>query len=462
MEPKKIELRRHIDLWLTKWRANSNRKPALIFGIRQSGKTHSIKRFAEDKQNYECAIYLNFWDKPELISAFDNDLSIDNLIKEISVKMPLPNLVEGKTVFIFDEVQECPRALLSLKTNENDPRYDFIASGSFLGIRGYIVGDATPRPVGSTDEFVMRTLDFEEFLWAKGYSDAQVNLIRDSFENRKPMSASMHAKFTSLFREYLCVGGFPETVRNYVATNNIYTSVQTTRRITADLQNDFGRRKGKDGKPLFQPNEVARIRSAFSLIPAFLGKENKRYVVSKITGEGSKDSRKDALHYLCDAGVIVKSCNLDVPATPLASNANQSQFKVFPTDIGMLVGMLENGVTDALLSGNLGFGKGMLYEALVADAIYKRGAEFYYFAKDTGLELDFVVNLKGETTILEVKSANGNAKSAKTVMKHPEHYGKTQLIYIKDANIGYADGVLTIPHYMAWLLFPWSDTLPIR
>ena len=449
-----MELRRHIDNWLMEWKNNPEHKPALVRGIRQSGKTHSIKRFAEN--NYERVIYLNFWDRPDLCDAFEGQLDADAIIRELSVKMPMPDLIEGSTVFVYDEVQECPRALLSLKTVQKEKRFDYIALGSYLGVNGYVVSDDTPKPVGSTDEFDMRTLDFEEFLWAKGHEDKALSYIKDAFDAREALSSSMHGTFTGLFREYLCIGGFPEAVCNYIQTNNIYSTLEITRRITRDLQDDFGRRRGKDNKPLFNPNEVARIRSAFSLIPSFLGKENKRYVVSKIQGKGAKDAGRDALDYLKDTGIIVKVHNLEVPATPLSVNEISNQYKVFTTDIGMLVGMLEDGTTDAILSGALGMGKGMLYEALIADALYKRGGKLFYFAKESRLELDFVVNYRGDSTILEVKARNGNAKSAKTVMAHPDHYGETKLIRIKDANLGIVDDVLTIPHYMAHLLFEWS------
>lgn len=453
-----MDLRRHIDGWLADWKSNPEHKPALIRGIRQSGKTHSVKAFAE--KNYDVVIYLNFWDRPDLCTAFDGQLDMDTIIRELSVKMPMIELTEGSTIFLYDEVQECPRALLSLKTVQNDKRFDFIATGSYLGVNGYVISDDTPKPVGCTEEFDMRTLDFEEFLWAKGFGDKEVSYIREAFQARRALTASMHGSFTSLFREYLCVGGFPEAVCNYIRTNNIYTTLQITRRITRDLQDDFGRRRGKDNKPLFNNNEVARIRSAFSLIPSFLGKENKRYVVSKITGKGAKDAGKDALDYLKDTGVIMKVHNLDVPATPLSVNAISNQYKVFTTDIGMLVGMLEDGTTDAILSGALGMGKGMIYEELIAESLYKRGGKMFYFAKDSGLELDFVINYLGNSTILEVKAKDGNSKSAKTVMEHPDHYGKTQLIRVKDSNLGESNGILTIPHYMAHLLFEWQATLP--
>ena len=149
-----MELRRHIDKWLQGWKELPEHKPALIRGVRQSGKTHSIRLFAEN--NYQVVIYLNFWDRPDLIDVFDGELDIDTILRELSVKIPMPELIEGDTVFLYDEVQECPRALLSLKTVMNDNRFDFIASGSYLGVNGYVISDDTPKPVGCTDEFDMR------------------------------------------------------------------------------------------------------------------------------------------------------------------------------------------------------------------------------------------------------------------------------------------------------------------
>lgn len=452
-----MELKRHIDEWLLEWKNNPEHKPALIRGIRQSGKTYSVKAFAND--NYKVFIYLNFWDNSDLIDVFDGPLDVDTIIKELSVKMHLPELIEGSTLFFYDEAQECPRALLSLKTIQNDKRYDYIASGSYLGVDGYVISDDTPKPVGNTDEFDMRTLDFEEFLWAKGYRDTEVAYIKQAFENKEPLSKSMHNTFASLFREYLCIGGFPEAVCNYIETNNINSTIQIVRRIIRDLEDDFGRRRGKDNKPLFNANEVARIRSAFSLVPSFLGKENKRYVVSKISGKGAKDSGKDALDYLKDTGIITKIYNLNIPSTPLSANVIDNQYKVFTTDIGMLIGLLEDGTSEAILSGNLGMGKGMIYESLVADALYKRGGRLFYFAKESRLELDFVVNYHGDSTILEVKAVDGNTKSAKTVLSNPNHYGQTKLIRIKDSNLSYTNDILTIPHYMAFLLFDYSNTI---
>lgn len=453
-----MELRRHIDEWLIFWKNKPLHKPALIKGIRQSGKTHSITSFIE--KNYEVIVSLNFWENSDLISVFDGSLELEEIIKKLSALVRLPILKKGSTAFFFDEIQECPRARLFLKTVSSACGYDFLASGSYLGIKGYVKNDNTPAPVGSLEEFDMRTLDFEEFLWAKGYANEQVALIKDAFEKRVPLEKAVHEAFERAFREYCCIGGFPEAVVRFIETNNINLALHDVRSIVKDLQDDFGRRTNQDGTPIFQPNEVARIRSAFALVPSFLAKENKRFIVSKIEGKGAKDKGKDALNYLIDAGVLTKVHNLSSPSLPLAINAIENQYKIFPTDIGMLVSMLEDGTTKAIISGEMGFAKGMLYEGIVAEALYKRGGRLFYFSKDTGLELDFVVNIDGESTILEVKAVDGNAKSAKTVLLHPEHYGKTRMVKITSSNVSCSKDCLTIPHYMAFLLFPWSDLLP--
>lgn len=452
-----MELRRHIDEWLFSWKNRPLHKPALVKGIRQSGKTHSITSFI--RKNYEVNVSLNFWENSDLISVFDGSLELEEIIKKLSVVIRLPILKKGSTAFFFDEIQECPRARLFLKTVSPACGYDFLASGSYLGIKGYVKNDNTPAPVGSLEEFDMRTLDFEEFLWARGYADEQVALIRDAFEKRIPLENAVHETFEKRFREYCCIGGFPEAVVRFVSTSNIDSALRDVRRIVKDLQDDFGRRTSQDGTPIFQPNEVARIRSAFALVPSFLAKENKRFVVSKIEGRGAKDKGKDALNYLLDAGILMKVHNLTSPSLPLAINAIENQYKVFPTDIGMLVSMLEDGTSKAIISGKMGFAKGMLYEGVVAETLHKRGGRLFYFSKDTGLKLDFVMSIGGESTILEVKAVDGNAKSAKTVMLHPEHYGKTQMIKIASSNLSFSKDCLTIPHYMAFLLFPWSDLL---
>ena len=262
----------------------------------------------------------------------------------------------------------------------------------------------------------------------------------------------MHKKFKELFIKYACVGGFPKAVKAYVQNDyNLMEAVRVTESTVFDMKTDFGRRKGKDGKPLFKPAEVARIQNVFDLIPTFLAKENKRFITSKITGGSSKE-KVDAIEYLQQAHIVNKVYNLESPSLPLKGNIIKSQFKLFPEDIGIVTSMYGLDTVIAMNKGNLGQGKGAIYESLVFDSFNKGEIDTFYFAKESGLEIDFVICYDSHSYLVESKSKNGNTKSSKTVMAHPEHYGKTKLIKIGDYNVGEEGDIMTIPHYMAFIL----------
>ncbi|MBQ3713456.1 MAG: ATP-binding protein [Spirochaetia bacterium] len=440
---------RKIDRWLIDWKNRKEKSPALIVGIRQCGKTESIEHFA---RNYKKLVKLNFWDNPEYCSDFDGELDVDTLISNISLRFPSVQITPGDTLIFFDEIQECPRARLSFKNFEKDGRYDVVGSGSYLGINGYVVGDSTPAPTGYDDVYRMYTMDFEEFMWALGYSREQISAMEEYFRTKKPVPEPMHKKFKELFIKYACVGGFPKAVKAYVQNDyNLMEAVRVTESTVFDMKTDFGRRKGKDGKPLFKPAEVARIQNVFDLIPTFLAKENKRFITSKITGGSSKE-KVDAIEYLQQAHIVNKVYNLESPSLPLKGNIIKSQFKLFPEDIGIVTSMYGLDTVIAMNKGNLGQGKGAIYESLVFDSFNKGEIDTFYFAKESGLEIDFVICYDGHSYLVESKSKNGNTKSSKTVMAHPEHYGKTKLIKIGDYNVGEEGDIMTIPHYMAFIL----------
>ena len=442
-------LKRKIDRWLIEWKNRKNKSPALIVGIRQSGKTESIIEFSK---LYKNVVNINFWTNPEYCELFEENLNVDKLISSISLRFPQIKISPKDTLLFFDEIQECPRARLAFKDFEKDGRYDVIGSGSYLGINGYVVGDSTPAPIGYEDVYHMKTMDFEEFLWANGYSEEQINELQWYFEERKIVPNAMHNLYKELYLKYACVGGFPKSVKAYIENSkNIMEAVRITQNTLFDMKSDFGRRKGKDGKPLFNPAEVARIQNVFDLIPNFLTKENKRFITSKIT-TGSSMQKVDAIEYLKQAHITYKVFNLETPSLPLIGNIISSQFKLFPTDIGILTAMYGLDTIIAINKGELGQGKGALYEALVFDSLYKSGIESYYFAKNTGLEIDFVICYKGYSCLVESKANNGNVKASKTVMAHKDHYGPTKLIKIGNYNIGEVGDILTIPHYMSFLL----------
>ena len=441
--------KRKIDVLLDDWLNKDNKSPALIVGIRQCGKTETIQEFA--KRNKLQLIELNFWTNPEFCSDFDGKLDVDTIISNISLRFPDSFIDPKKTLIFFDEIQDCPKARLSFKNFKNDGRYHVIGSGSYLGINGYVIGDVTPAPTGYESVFQMHTMDFEEFLWAMGYKEEQINLLVESFNNKTPIPPNVHELYKELFLKYACIGGFPKVIKEYLKTHKIIDAFRELNSTVFDMKTDFGRRKDKKGNPVFKKAEVSRIQSVFDLIPTFLAKENKRFIVSNVAGSKQYD-KKDAIEYLRQAHIVAKVYNVEIPSLPLIGEKIESQFKLFPEDIGIVIAMYGIDTVVAINKGDLGQGKGAIYEALVFDSLNKAGIEPYYFAKESGLEIDFVIAYDGYSTLIEAKAKTGNTKSSKTVMKHPEHYGKTKLIKIGDYNISEEGDIITIPHYLTFVL----------
>lgn len=442
-------LKRKIDKWLIDWKNKTNKSPALIVGIRQCGKTKSILEFAE--KNYKSIIRLNFWDNPEYCSDFEGALDVDTIISNLSLRFPKIRINPSDTIIFFDEIQECPRARLSFKNFELDGRFDVIGSGSYLGINGYVIGDFTPAPTGYEEVYNMHTMDFEEFLWANGFTEEQIDTLYCYFNKKEKIPNNIHSIYKEVFLKYICIGGFPKAVKEYISTHNIMEAYRIVQSIVFDMRTDFGRRKNKNGNSLFKPAEVARIQNVFDLIPTFLAKENKRFIVSKIS-KGTSAEKLDAIEYLKQAHIACKVYNLEIPSLPLKGNVINSQFKLFPEDISIVNALYGIETVAAMNKGNLGQGKGAIYESIVFESLNKAGIDTFYFAKESGLEIDFVICYENESCLIEAKSRDGNAKSSKTVMKHPEHYGKTRLIKIGDYNIGFENDILTIPHYLTFML----------
>ena len=441
--------KRKIDALLDNWLNNNYKTPTLVVGIRQCGKTETIQEFA--KRNKLKLVELNFWTNPEFCLDFEGQLDVDTIISNISLRFPNIDFKQDKTLIFFDEIQDCPRARLSFKNFKNDGRYKVIGSGSYLGINGYVRGDTTPIPIGYENVLQMKTMDFEEFLWAMGYKEEQINAIVDCFNEKKPVPENIHILYKDLFLKYACIGGFPKVVKEYLSTRRIVDAFRELNSTVFDMKTDFGRRKDKKGNPVFNAPEVARIQSVFDLIPTFLAKDNKRFIVSKVSG-GVQYDKNDAIEYLKQAHIVSKVHNVEVPSLPLAGEKIESQFKLFPEDIGIVMAMYGIDTVASVNKGDLGQGKGAIYEALVFDSLSKAGIEPYYFAKESGLEIDFVISYNGFSTLVETKAKTGNTKSSKTVMSHPDHYGKTKLIKIGDYNIGEIGDIITIPHYLTFVL----------
>lgn len=443
-------LQRNIDSWLENWLEKPFHSPALITGIRQCGKTESIRHFASSR--FECFNEINFWKNPEASACF-HSLDVDDIIRSLSLYYPSYRFVPGKTLLFLDEIQDCPRARLSLKSFKEDGRFEVIASGSFIGLNlNSEANHGTPMPNGAEDVYRMHTMDFHEFLLAKGYPKDAVANLKGYFEARSMIPSPIHEKMLALFREYLCVGGYPEAVSIFLQTNSFREAYEKNRSLVFDIKGDPSKRVDASGKPLYTPGEVSRIQKAFDLIQSYLLSDNRRYVTSKIQGNSAQ--RTDAVDYLVNACVATKANNVTSLSTPLSIGRVESEFKLFYADIGLLTASFAYDEIKSIVQGTLGPSKGYLYESAVAESLAKAGIELHYFAKPSGLEIDFVISYQGKSTLVEAKAKNGNTKSAKTIMSDPARYGKTCLLKIGEYNISEVGDILTMPYYLIYLLAP--------
>lgn len=435
-------LRRKITQSLADWKNTPDHKPLIVKGCRQCGKTFSVMDFA--KKYYKNVVYLNFFENPDYASVFAGSLEIDHIVILLSALLPGGAVFEpGETVLILDEIQDCPEARTALKFFHTDGRFDVIGTGSLLGVHGY---GKEPKsvPVGAETVIDMYPLDFEEFLWANGITDQVVGLLQKSLETQTSVPEALHSRMRQLLLQYTVVGGMPDVVQSFVNTRQMDEVLRIQRNIVRSYEDDmvkYAERKDK-----------SRIRECFESIPKQLGKENKKFQYS-VVKKGSTASRyAGSLQWIEDAGIIVRCYNLSITELPLDGNAERDVFKVYMQDCGLFVSMLEDGTQYDILQGNLYAYKGAVFENLVADIFAKMKRKLYYFHKDSGLEVDFVIRYKGACTLVEVKASTGNTKSTKTILRHPEKYHVTGAVKLGDYNIGKSGQILTLPLYMAFLL----------
>ena len=436
-------LRRKIEKTLSDWKNTPNHKPLILKGCRQCGKTFSVLDFA--KKNYEHVVYLNFFVNPQYASVFSGSLEVDNITMLLSALMGKDAIFEaGKTILILDEIQDCPDARTALKFFKLDGRYDVIGTGSLLGVKGY--GDKEPKsiPVGYETVIDMTPLDFEEFLWANGISERIITLLHTHLQNQTPVPDALHARMRELLLQYTVVGGMPDVVQTFVDSRRMDEVLQLQRDIVRSYEDDMVKYADKKDK--------AVIKECFQSIPKQLSKENKKFQYSVVKKGATASKFAGSLQWIEDAGIIARCYNLFITELPLDGNADQDTFKVYMRDTGLFVSMLEDGTQFDILQGNLLGYKGAIFEGLIADIFSKMGRKLYYFHKDSGLEVDFVIRYKGACALVEVKANTGNIKSTKTILRHPEKYHVTQAIKLGDYNIGMSEQILTLPLYMAFLL----------
>ena len=437
-------LKRKMETTLAQWKAEKKHTPLIIKGCRQCGKSFIVEKFG--RENYEHVILLDFVKDSSYSAIFEGSLDVDHLTMLMSANIGTrASFVPGKTLIVFDEIQECPNARTALKYFALDGRYDVIGTGSLLGVHGYGKKNL-PRsvPIGYEQIEEMYPLDFEEFLWANGIDENTFRYLNECFQAETPVPNALHERLRELLLQYVVVGGMPEVVEAFVETKQLNTVLAIQRRIIRSYKDDMVKYAGDEDK--------VKIKECFESIPRQLSKENKKFQYSIVRKNARASEYISCLQWIEDAGIIRRCYNLSIPELPLDGNAESDKFKVYMADTGLFVSMLEDGTQWDILQGNLYTYKGAIYENLIADFLGKMGRRLYYYHKDSGLELNFIIRRNGSAVPIEVKATNGNAKSLRTVLNHPEKYHVKEALKIIDGNIGRDGKVLSIPHYLTFLL----------
>ncbi len=436
-----IYLKRKIDEYLAAWKSDRKRKPLIVKGARQIGKTESIRRFAEE--NYQNVIYINFVEEPKYKQITENGYKTEDIIRNISRMDPFKHFEAGNTLLFFDELQEYPEIATALKFFKIDGRFDVICSGSLLGISYKRIES---NSVGYKTDYNMYSMDFEEFLWAKGYERCFAEELLHYMEQGLAFPESMLKLYNDLFLDYCILGGMPAVVREYIQNDTFEGTLDIQRQLLEDYKEDI--RKYADGV------DQTRILNVFEQIPIQLAKDNKKFQISKVAkGARFKDYR-GCIEWLRDAGMIHICYCLNYPELPLKGNYDDSKYKIYFCDTGLFVAMLDEEAQDDLRANkNLGVYKGALYENIVGEALKKCGYDLYYYKReDSSLEEDFFVRTREQLIPVEVKAKRGTAKSLRTLIQS-ERYPDIQCgIKFTGGNIGCDNGIYTFPYFCTFLL----------
>lgn len=434
-------LKRKVDNYLLNWKTDPNKKPLIIKGSRQVGKTESITRFGH--LNYKSIIYINFVEEPNYKMITTDGYKAQDIIRNISRIDPSKQFIENDTLIIFDELQDFPDIATSLKFFKIDGRFDVICSGSLLGINYQSIES---NSVGYKTDYEMFSLDFEEFLWAKGYDESTIQEMLEHMIQLKSFNEIEMSIYSSLFLDFCILGGMPAVVREYIERGTFEGSIDIQKQLVADYKEDI--RKYADGM------DQTRITNVFNHIPVQLAKDNKKFQITKVASNARFRDYRGCIEWLKDAGIINICYCMQFPELPLKGNYDESKYKIYFADSGLLVAMLDDEAQENLrVNKNLGVYKGALYENIVGEALVKAGYDLYYYKKDNStLEQDFFVRNKENLIPVEVKATNGTARSLRTLIAS-NHYPDIQFgIKFISGNIGLSNNIYTFPYFCAFLL----------
>lgn len=434
-------LKRKVDTFLSEWKSNPDKKPLIVKGPRQVGKTESIKKFAE--LNYKNFIEINFVEEPKYKMIISDGYRAEDIIRNISLLDPSKRFIAGETLIFFDELQDFPEIATSLKFFKTDGRFDVICSGSMLGINYQRIES---NSVGYKTDYEMYSFDFEEFLWAKGYGDSLTENFLNHMKTLTPFSELELKVYNSLFLDFCILGGMPAVIKEYIEKGTFEGSIEVQRQLIADYKEDI--RKYAEGM------DQTRILNVFNQIPPQLAKDNKKFQISKVASGARFKDYRGCIEWLCDAGIINICYCLNFPELPLMGNYDETRYKLYFGDTGLLVAMLdEEAQEDLRANKNLGVYKGALYENIVAEAFKKSGLKlFYYKREDSTLEEDFFVRTADELIPVEVKATNGKAKSLRTLIESEKYTDIKKGIKLTGGNIGETNNILTFPYFCAFLI----------
>ena len=426
-----------------------DKKPLIVKGARQVGKSESIRHFT--MANYENIIEINFVEEPKYKMITTDGFKTDNIIKNISFLDPSKEFIEGKTLIFFDGLQDFPEIATALKFFHIDGRFDIICSGSMLGLNYKKIES---NSVGYKSDYIMFSFDFEEFLWAKGYDDVFILDLLEHLNTVTPLNEVQMSTTSSLFMDYCVLGGMPAVVSKYIAKGTFEGSLENQHQLIIDYKEDV--RKYADGM------DQTRILNVFNQIPPQLAKDNKKFQISKVTSGARFRDYRGCIEWLSEAGMINICYCLNFPALPLKGNFDEVRYKIYFADTGLLVAMLdEEAQEDLRANKNLGVYKGALFENIVGEALVKSGYPLYYYKRgDSTLEQDFFVRTASELIPVEVKSKKSVSKSLRVLISSDTysdiHYG----IKFTGGNIGYSNNIYTIPYFCAFLLKRYLNNKP--
>lgn len=435
-------LRRKIDEFLIDWKTDTDRMPLIVKGSRQIGKTESIRHFAKIA-GYESFIEINFVKDQKYKKITEDGYTVASIIKNISLLDPSKKFIAGRTLIFFDEITEFPDITTSLKFFNEDGRFDVICSGSMLGVNYKKIES---NSVGNKTDYEMHSIDFEEFLWAKGYHDA---VIDDMLSHMKTMTAFSNIEmsvFLSIFLDYIILGGMPAVVKDYIEKGTFEGSLDTQHQLIADYKEDI--RKYAEGI------DQTRILNVFNSIPSQLAKENKKFQISKVEKGARFRDYRGCAEWLDDASIVNICHRLNDVELPLSGNCDIDKFKLYFCDTGLLVSLLDDESQEDLRANkNLGVYKGALYENIVSEALVKEGYKLYYYKKDnSSLEEDFFIRSQSNLIPIEVKSNNGHSKSLRTLISSDKYPDIAYGFKLSANNIGYSEKIYTFPYFCTFLI----------